>query len=236
MSPASGPSSRILVVDDEPSVRESVGYALEQEGFDVSLASDGEDAEGKLSDDEFDLLIIDIMMPGKSGLDVCREVRAQSPVPIILLTAKDAEVDKVVGLEVGADDYVTKPFSVRELLGRVRAQLRRRELDRSAGVEGTAIDSGPVSIDLARHLVTVRGEPVNLTRSEFQVLRLLAENPGQVFSRQEIMEELWQTEFRGDVRACDVHISNLRQKVERDPQNPELVLTVRRIGYRFAEG
>ncbi len=154
--------------------------------------------------------------------------------PIILLTAKDAEVDKVVGLEVGADDYVTKPFSVRELLGRVRAQLRRRELDRSDGAEGTAIESGPVTIDLARHLVTVRGEPVNLTRSEFQVLRLLAENPGQVFSRKEIMEELWQTEFRGDVRACDVHISNLRQKVERDPQKPELVLTVRRVGYRFA--
>ncbi|MGA6949247.1 MAG: response regulator transcription factor, partial [Solirubrobacterales bacterium] len=129
----------------------------------------------------------------------------------------------------------TKPFSVRELLGRVRAQLRRRELDRSAGTEGPAIEAGPVSIDLARHLVTVRGEPTNLTRSEFQVLRLLAESPGQVFSRKEIMEELWQTEFRGDVRACDVHISNLRQKVERDPQNPELVLTVRRVGYRFAD-
>jgi two-component system response regulator RegX3 len=175
------------------------------------------------------------MMPGKSGLDICREVRAHSPVPIILLTAKDAEVDKVVGLEVGADDYVTKPFSVRELLGRVRAQLRRRELDRAGGTEGTSIQAGQVSIDLARHLVTVRGEPINLTRSEFQVLRLLAGNPGQVFSRKEVMEELWQTEFRGDVRACDVHISNLRQKVERDPQNPELVLTVRRVGYRFAE-
>jgi two-component system response regulator RegX3 len=228
-------SGRILVVDDEPSVRESVGYALEQEGFQVTLAEDGEDAEGRLTNTDFDLLILDIMMPGKSGLDICREVRARSPVPIILLTAKDAEVDKVVGLEVGADDYMTKPFSVRELLGRVRAQLRRRELDRTDGAEGTAIEAGPVTIDLARHLVTVRGEPVNLTRSEFQVLRLLAENPGQVFSRKEIMEELWQTEFRGDVRACDVHISNLRQKVERDPQKPELVLTVRRIGYRFAD-
>jgi len=235
MSSPPTPSSRILVVDDEPSVRESVGYALEQEGFEVALAADGEQAEEQLSDDNFDLLVIDIMMPGKSGLDICREVRAKSPVPIILLTAKDAEVDKVVGLEVGADDYVTKPFSVRELLGRIRAQLRRRELDRSDGAEGAGIDAGPVSIDLARHLVTIRGEPVNLTRSEFQVLRLLAENPGQVFSREEIMEELWQTEFRGDVRACDVHISNLRQKIERDPQNPELVLTVRRVGYRFAE-
>jgi two-component system response regulator RegX3 len=228
--PAAG---RILVVDDEPSVRESVGYALEQEGFDVTLAEDGEDAEGKLDGHSFDLLIIDIMMPGKSGLDICREVRADSPVPIILLTAKDAEVDKVVGLEVGADDYVTKPFSVRELLGRVRAQLRRQELDRSAPGERATIVAGPVTIDLARHLVTVRGEAVNLTRSEFQVLRLLAERPGEVFSRQQIMEELWQTEFRGDVRACDVHISNLRQKVERDPQHPELVVTVRRVGYKF---
>ena len=236
MVPTPPAPGRILVVDDEPSVRESVGYALEQEGFDVTLATDGEDAERQIDDDGiFDLLILDIMMPGKSGLDICREVRSQSAVPIILLTAKDAEVDKVVGLEVGADDYVTKPFSVRELLGRVRAQLRRRELDRTDGTDGQTIEAGPVSVDLARHLVTVRGEPVNLTRSEFQVLRLLVENPGQVFSRKEIMEELWQTEFRGDVRACDVHISNLRQKVESDPQNPELVLTVRRVGYRFAE-
>ena len=226
---------RILVVDDEPSVRESVGYALEQEGFQVTLAEDGEAAEGRLSDADFDLLILDIMMPGKSGLDICREVRARSPVPIILLTAKDAEVDKVVGLEVGADDYMTKPFSVRELLGRVRAQLRRRELDRSPLAEVTMIEAAPVTIDLVRHLVMVRGEQINLTRSEFQLLRLLAENPGQVFSRKEIMEELWQTEFRGDVRACDVHISNLRQKVESDPQKPELVLTVRRVGYRFAD-
>ena len=234
MIPPPPPPGRVLVVDDEPSVRESVGYALDQEGFDVTLASDGEDAESKLADTDFDLLILDIMMPGKSGLDICREVRAESAVPIILLTAKDAEVDKVVGLEVGADDYVTKPFSVRELLGRVRAQLRRRELDRSDGRRDAAIEAGPVTIDLARHLVTVRGEPVNLTRSEFQVLRLLVEKPGEVFSRKQIMEELWQTEFRGDVRACDVHISNLRQKIERDPQNPELVLTVRRVGYRFA--
>lgn len=230
---------RILVADDEPSVRESVGYALEQEGFSVTIATDGDDADSKLGPEvDFDLLVLDIMMPGKSGLDLCRDVRGRSPVPIILLTAKDAEVDKVVGLEVGADDYVTKPFSVRELLGRVRAQLRRRELDRATGPEGDngkGIDAGEVTIDLARHLVTVRGEPVNLTRSEFQVLRLLAEHPGQVFSRLQIMEELWQSEFSGDVRACDVHISNLRQKIERDPQDPELVLTVRGVGYKLIE-
>ena len=230
------PTGKILIADDEPSVRDSVGYALDQEGFDVTGAVDGTDAEQKLEGDfDYDLLILDIMMPGKSGLDICREVRGRSAVPIIILTAKDAEVDKVVGLEVGADDYVTKPFSVRELLGRVRAQLRRRELDRPVGGGDSRIRSGPVSIDLARHVVTVDGNPINLTRSEFQLLRMLASRPGEVFSRAQIMEELWQTEFEGDERACDVHISNLRHKVEQDPQRPRLILTVRGIGYKFAE-
>ncbi|MFA9400374.1 MAG: response regulator [Acidobacteriota bacterium] len=229
-------SGRILIADDEPSVRDSVGYSLDQEGYDVTPAVDGTDAEEKLAGDfDYDLLILDIMMPGRSGLDICREVRSRSAVPIIILTAKDAEVDKVVGLEVGADDYVTKPFSVRELLGRVRAQLRRQELDRSPVPEENRIVSGPVTIDLARHLVTIDGRPISLTRSEFQLLRLLAARPGEVFKRSEIMEELWQTEFDGDERACDVHISNLRQKVEEDPQRPGLILTVRGIGYKFAE-
>jgi two-component system response regulator RegX3 len=227
---------RILIADDEPSVRDSVTYALNQEGYDVTPAVDGSDAERKLTGDmPFDLLILDIMMPGRSGLEICREVRGRSAVPIIILTAKDAEVDKVVGLEVGADDYVTKPFSVRELLGRVHAQLRRRELDRSPVASTTRIEAGPVSLDLVRHMVSVRGAPVNLTRSEFQLLRLLAGHPGEVFRRHQIMEELWQTEFDGDVRACDVHISNLRQKVELDAQRPELVVTVRGVGYKFAE-
>jgi DNA-binding response OmpR family regulator len=229
-------SGHIFLADDEPSVRDSVGYALEQEGYEVTSAVDGDDADQKLENElAYDLLILDIMMPGRSGLDICREIRSRSAVPIIILTAKDAEVDKVVGLEVGADDYVTKPFSVRELLGRVRAQLRRRELDRSPSVEATRIESGQVSIDLVRHLVRVRGEQIGLTRSEFQLLRLLAGRPGEVFARDQIMEELWQTEFDGDVRACDVHISNLRQKIERDAQRPELVLTVRGVGYKFAE-
>jgi two-component system response regulator RegX3 len=229
-------SSRILIADDEPSVRDSVSYALQQDGYEVTAAVDGSDAESKIAGDiPFDLLILDIMMPGRSGLDICREVRARSAVPIIILTAKDAEVDKVVGLEVGADDYVTKPFSVRELLGRVRAQLRRRELDRAPRADAnTEISAGPVSMDLVRHVVRVRGEQVNLTRSEFQLLRLLAGRPGEVFRRHQIMEELWQTEFDGDDRACDVHISNLRQKVELDAQRPELVVTVRGIGYKFA--
>jgi two-component system, OmpR family, response regulator RegX3 len=216
---------RILVADDEPSVRESVGYALAQDGFDVDVAADGTEAAEKVSGDTvpYDLLI----------LDICREVRSRSAVPIIVLTAKDAEVDKVVGLEVGADDYVTKPFSVRELLGRVRAQLRRRELDRGPLNQAVRIEAGPVAIDLVRHVAMVREVPINLTRSEFQLLRLLVSRPGEVFARRQIMEELWQTEFDGDERACDVHISNLRQKVERDPQRPELVVTVRGVGYKF---
>ena len=228
-------SGRILVADDEPSVRESVGYALAQDGFDVDVARHGDEASEKVAGDvvPYDLLILDIMMPGPSGLDICREVRSRSAVPIILLTAKDAEVDKVVGLEVGADDYVTKPFSVRELLGRVRAQLRRRELDRGPLNQAVRIESGPVAIDLVRHVAMVREVPINLTRSEFQLLRLLVSRPGEVFARRQIMEELWQTEFDGDERACDVHISNLRQKVERDPQRPELVVTVRGVGYKF---
>jgi len=228
-------SGRILVADDEPSLRESVGYALAQDGFDVDVARDGDEAAAKVAGEfvPYDLLILDIMMPGPSGLDICREVRSRSAVPIILLTAKDAEVDKVVGLEVGADDYVTKPFSVRELLGRVRAQLRRRELDRGPLNQAVRIEAGPVSIDLVRHVAMVREVPINLTRSEFQLLRLLVSRPGEVFARRQIMEELWQTEFDGDERACDVHISNLRQKVERDPQRPELVVTVRGVGYKF---
>ncbi len=229
-------SGRILIADDEPSVRDSVGYALAQEGFEVSAVGDGDEASERLGGVDgipFDLLILDIMMPGPSGLDICRDVRARSAVPIILLTAKDAEVDKVVGLEVGADDYVTKPFSVRELLGRVRAQLRRRELDRAPLPEAVKVEAGPVAIDLVRHVATVHGEPVSLTRSEFQLLRLLVGRAGEVFPRRRIMEELWQTEFEGDERACDVHISNLRQKVERDPQHPELVRTVRGVGYKF---
>jgi two-component system, OmpR family, response regulator RegX3 len=228
-------SGRILIADDEPSVRDSVGYALAQEGFEVTGVADGDEAAERVGDGiPYDLLILDIMMPGPSGLDICRDVRSRSAVPIILLTAKDAEVDKVVGLEVGADDYVTKPFSVRELLGRVRAQLRRRELDRAPlAQQAVRIELAPVAIDLVRHVATVRGEPVNLTRSEFQLLRLLVGRAGEVLPRRQIMEELWQTEFDGDERACDVHISNLRQKVERDPQNPELIVTVRGVGYKF---
>ena len=230
-------SGRILIADDEPSVRDSVGYALAQEGFEVTPAVDGDDAERKLANGiPYDLLILDIMMPGPSGLDICREVRARSAVPIIILTAKDAEVDKVVGLEVGADDYVTKPFSVRELLGRVRAQLRRRELDRSPLAEATKIEAGsgddrprPPPGHRARR--ADQPDPLGVPAPAAACRAARARSS----PRAQIMEELWQTEFDGDERACDVHISNLRQKIERDAQRPELVLTVRGVGYKFAE-
>lgn len=228
-------TTRVLLVEDEESFVEALTARLAKEGFDLTVARDGAEAIDAFSRDGADLVLLDLMLPKVSGLDVCREIRSRSNVPIIMLTAKSSEVDTVVGLEVGADDYVTKPFSVRELLGRVRAQLRRRELDRAPATEQTRIAAGPVTIDLARHVVTVNGKTVSLTRSEFQLLRLLAARPGEVFSRAKIMEELWQTEFDGDERACDVHISNLRQKVETDPQRPELVLTVRGIGYKFAD-
>ena len=171
-------------------------------------------------------------MPKLSGTDVCRTLRAESDVPILLLTARDAELDRVLGLELGADDYVTKPFSMAELVSRVRSILRRRELDRAAGTSAVR-DIGGVRVDFGRHQVFADGEPVHLTPSEFKVLALLAEEPERVFSRRQVMEHLWQSIYVGDERACDVHISNLRRKIERDPANPERIVTVRSIGYKL---
>ena len=230
------PEATVLLVEDEDSFVEALTVGLRREGFRIEVAKDGAEALEQFDAVKPDLVLLDVMLPKISGVDVCRELRRRSSVPIIMVTAKGSEIDTVVGLEVGADDYVTKPFSVRELLGRVRAQLRRRELDRSPLGQAVRIESGPVAIDLVRHVATVRGEPVNLTRSEFQLLRLMVGRPGEVFPRRQIMEELWQTEFDGDERACDVHISNLRQKVETDPQDPKLVVTVRGVGYRLSEG
>ena len=228
------PSSRILVVDDEPSVRESVGYALEQEGFEVTLAADGEEAEGRIDDDAFDLLILDIMMPGKSGLDICREVRAHSPVPIILLTAKDAEVDKVVGLEVGADDYVTKPFRLRELVARVRAALRRGRPEEGAAVDrNEVLEVGEVKLDAARHEVSVRGERVSLPLKEFELLELLLANAGRVLTRDVLIDRVWGPNYYGDTKTLDVHVKRLRAKVEDDPAHPVRIVTVRGVGYRY---
>lgn len=227
-------SGRILLVDDEPDILAPVRYALERAGYAAEVASDGIDALELARRERFDVVVLDVMMPRMNGLDVCRELRNESDVPIVMLTARDAEVDRVLGLELGADDYVTKPFSTAELLSRIRAILRRRQLDRAAG--GATREAAGIRIDLDRHTVSVDGKEIDLTRSEFLLLLLLLESPGQVFTREQIMEHLWQTPFVGDARACDAHIANLRRKVERSSMRPERILTVRGIGYKLAAG
>jgi DNA-binding response OmpR family regulator len=225
-------SPRVLLVDDERDILDPVRYALELEGFEVRGVTDGLTALETARGEPYDVVVLDVLLPGMSGLDVCRALRSESDVPIVMLTARDAEVDRVLGLELGADDYVTKPFSTAELVSRIRAILRRRELDRDAQSR-TELRAGGVSIDLARHRVQVDGKVVDLTPSEFRLLQLLAEEPERVFSRQQIMEHLWQTPYVGDTRACDAHISNLRRKVERDHRHPERIVTVREVGYKL---
>jgi two-component system response regulator RegX3 len=225
-------AGHVLVVDDERAILDSVAYALRREGFDVTEAEDGEQALDAARATAYDVVVLDVMLPGQSGLDVCRTLRAEGDVPIVMLTARDAELDRVLGLELGADDYVTKPFSMAELVSRIRALLRRRELDRSPA--GATIRSvGGLRIDLGRHEVSVDGEGVHLTPSEFKILALLSEAPGQVFTRRQIMEHLWASIYVGDERACDTHVSGLRRKIEADPGSPKRLLTVRGVGYKL---
>jgi two-component system response regulator RegX3 len=225
--------ARVLVVDDDPGVLDVVAFTLRREGFDVDEQTDGTTALEAARARNYDIVILDVMLPGLSGTDICRALRAESDVPILMLTARDAEIDRVLGLELGADDYVTKPFSTAELLSRVRAILRRRELDRvnSGGVAVRRL--GGLHIDLGRHEVVVDGERVHLTLSEFKVLALLAEQPESVVSRRELMQHLWASEHVGDEHACEVHISNLRRKIERDASKPERLVTVRGLGYKL---
>jgi DNA-binding response OmpR family regulator len=223
-------SPRVVVVDDEPALRDAVAYSLRSEGYDVTAVADGEAALDLVDADPPDVVVLDVMLPGLSGIEVCRRLRDAGDTPILMLTARDAEVDRVMGLEAGADDYVVKPFSMAELVSRVRAILRRRELDRR-GVG--ALSVGDLVLDPQRHRVQVGGADVDVTPSEFTVLALLASAPDRVFSRREIMQRLWDSQYVGDQRACDVHISNLRRKLERDPQNPERLLTVRGAGYKL---
>ena len=222
-------NAHILVADDDAAVVDAITHRLEREQFEVEVARDGEEALEKARANQFDLVILNVMMPRLFGTDVCRTLRAESDVPIILLSARDGELDRVLGLELGADDYVTKPFSMAELVSRARTILRRRELDRATA--GAVRQVGDIRIDFARHQVGLDGQAVHLTRSEFRLLTLLAEEPERVFSRREIMEHLWQSPYVGDERACDIHVSNLRQKIEGDPRNPVRLLTVRGIGY-----
>lgn len=225
-------SGRILLADDEPDILDPLAYALRREGFAVECVANGEAALQAARDERFDLVVLDVMMPEVSGTDVCRTLRAESDVPIMMLTARDSELDRVLGLELGADDYVLKPFSTVELISRVRAILRRRELDRAGG-DATVRDLGGLRIDYTRHAITVDGHAVELTRAQFKILALLADQPERVFSREQIMEHLWQSTYVGNARACDVHISNLRQKLERDPSHPTRIVTVRDFGYKL---
>jgi two-component system, OmpR family, response regulator RegX3 len=225
-------SARVLLADDEADLLEPVAYALRRHGFEVTTVPDGERALAEARSGNYDVLICDVLMPGMLGTDVCRILREQGDLPIILLTAKDAEVDRVLGLELGADDYVTKPFSVAELVSRVRALLRRRDLDRN-GASAATLKVGGLTIDYPRHVVEADGQEVTVTPSEFTVLLLLAESPGQVFSRSQIMERLWDSPHTGDGRAADVHISNLRRKLERDASHPTRIVTVREFGYKL---
>jgi two-component system, OmpR family, response regulator RegX3 len=224
--------NRILFIDDEPAIRDAVGYALREEGYEVDLLADGESGLEAALGGSYDVVVLDLMLPGMSGSDVCRHIRARSAVPIIMLTARGGELDRVLGLEIGADDYVTKPFSMAELIGRVRAIIRRRELDRPG--RAGPIRVGSLELDPMRHEARVDGKPTRLTPSEFKLLLLLAEQPERVFNRREIMQHLWDSEYVGDQRACDIHISNLRQKLESDPRNPERIVTVRGVGYKLA--
>jgi two-component system response regulator RegX3 len=215
----------VLIAEDEASIADSVAYALRGEGFEVDTVADGESALEAADADGYDVLVLDLMLPGVSGMEVCRRVRAVSAIPILMLTARTAEVDRVVGLDAGADDYVVKPFSMPELISRVRAILRRRELDRA---EPVALRVGSLTIDIARHTATLDGEPVRLTPSEFKLLTLLARHPERVFSRRELMQHLWESSYVGDQRAGDAHIVNLRRKIGR-----ERLATVRGIGYKL---
>ena len=225
-------SPSILVVEDEPAIRDAVTYAFEAEGFEVAGAGDGAEALDVFAAGAYDLVVLDLMLPKLSGTEVCRRLRAESVVPILMLTAKASELDTVVGLEVGADDYVAKPFSMVELVSRVRALLRRRELDRSE-IGSARRRAGGLELDLARHVAHIDGTAVHLTPSEFKLLELMTREPERVFSRPQIMRHLWDSDYVGDQRACDTHVSNVRNKIERDPDHPERLLTVRGIGYKL---
>jgi DNA-binding response OmpR family regulator len=229
-------SPTILLVDDEDAVRTVLAFPLERDGYEVVQAADGEEALEKFDAQPVDLVVLDIMLPRLDGLEVCKRLRAKSTVPIIMLTARDDELDKVIGLELGADDYITKPFSIREFRSRVRALLRRSRAPHSADDAGEErIEHDGLLIDVPRRAVEMRGEPVQLTYVEFELLRALAAQPGRVFSRRMLLEALWKSADYRDPRTIDVHVRHLREKLEAEPRTPEYILTVRGVGYRFRD-
>ena len=225
--------TKILVVEDEQSFSEPLSFLLGKEGYSVEVAATGNDAITKFNKSGADLILLDLMLPGKSGTEVCKEIRSHSMVPIIMLTAKDDEVDTVVGLELGADDYVTKPYSSRELLARIKAVMRRRNdfvLDEG---ETATVQVGEIKLDADRHIVTFKGENISLPLKEFELLEFLMRNAGRVLTRIQIIDRIWGNDYVGDTKTLDVHIKRLRSKLEADPANPELIQTVRGLGYKM---
>ena len=223
--------TRILIVEDEPSLSEPLSFLLRREGYETEIAADGREALAAFDRDGADLVLLDLMLPGLPGTEVCRELRTRSSVPIIMLTAKDSEVDIVVGLELGADDYVTKPYSTRELLARIRAVLRRRiEVD---DLDESVLEVGGVRMDVDRHAVSVGGKEVPMPLKEFELLELLLRNAGRVLTRGQLIDRIWGADYFGDTKTLDVHIKRIRSKIEVDPSQPVLLLTVRGLGYRF---
>ena len=229
---ASDPQQRILIVEDEGSLADSVRYNLEREGYAVTVAADGRRALERFRDESPSLVILDLMLPEVSGLDVCRSIRAGSDVPIIMVTAKDSEADKVAGLELGADDYVTKPFSVRELVSRVRALLRRTQMQADAPPEDV-VGAGPVQMDVDRHEVLVSGEVVAFPPKEFELLEVFLRRKGRLLTRDFLIEQVWGVDYFGDTKTLDVHVKRLRKKIETDPHHPVHLVTVRGLGYKF---
>jgi len=229
----SAPPPRILLVEDEVSLVETIRYALEREGFRVDVAADGREALDRFAEGGPELIILDLMLPAVSGLDVCRRVREVSTVPIIMVTAKDSEADKVAGLELGADDYVTKPFSMRELVSRVRAHLRRSQMGSTPTVDGSILSGGPVQMDVDRHEVRVEGSTVSFPPKEFELLETFLRAPGRLLTRELLIQRIWGDDYVGDTKTLDVHVKRVRQKIERDPHEPEHLLTVRGLGYKF---
>jgi DNA-binding response OmpR family regulator len=230
--------SRILLVDDEQPILTLLSYPLRKDGYEVVQASDGREALARFAETTFDLVVLDVMMPQLDGLEVCRRMRARSSVPIIMLTAKSEEIDKVLGLELGADDYITKPFSMREFRSRVKAALRRAGMSRpeEAATDDEPLEVADMRIDFAKRSVRLRGEHVQTTFVEFEILRALATSPGRVFTRDMLLARIWGDSAYRDPRTIDVHIRHLREKVERDSKEPEYLFTVRGVGYRFRDG
>lgn len=225
--------TKILVVEDEKSFSEPLSFLLGKEGYKVEVAESGTDAVAKFNKSGADLILLDLMLPGMSGTDVCKEIRSHSMVPIIMLTAKDDEVDTVIGLELGADDYVTKPYSSRELLARIKAVLRRKGDFQLEEGESATVQVGEIKLDSDRHIVSFKGENVPLPLKEFELLEFLMRNPGRVLTRIQIIDRIWGNDYVGDTKTLDVHIKRLRSKLEADPANPELIQTVRGLGYKM---